>query len=650
MRVLTEQLTSSQQTIALLVAEKASLSAALDRLSDVEASSHETARMLVEARKEVEELRTRVEAADRNANEGAAQSYELAKRARELEDRCKEQDRELQLTKASIDEYRTDAERSARHVRELEEQIQSDDRVERAESALQNVQNRATELEVQLSKLKQSHALLRTEHEGVHGQLETSKGAAASWEAKHAALRNQHTDLQTQLSSAQSEYRSLTAAKSSTEDQLATAQQQVVALREDVARVTAEHIASMRQLQTAQSDARAATRRAEIAERTQADLQAESSRLLAAVEEMRPKIVELTDVRLALTERAAALEAAVRERDAVIATAEGAEHEARGRAEALEEQLRDALAVREREKAEAQEERDELQRGFAELQAELEDARAAVRDLEVERTTQRALTVRQTAELEILGGAQHTLADELSGVRRELEETKLAAAEQEDFLERARMDIEALRADKENELDVLRSELALLQAGSASPALGEELLASLRQQHHLELSAAQSQIRALQAAVFEADARVHALQRQLRTTVDVRNSGSSELDKRPPSRARTSSDDMRRAARRASGGPPGTTQTTFGANLSAETRHKRKVSLGMLKARIDSEVAAAVASNPASRAISPLPGAGLTSVPEDGGMDAGLSPKRPQFLDESHIFWCSSCRGELVIL
>ena len=39
-------------------------------------------------------------------------------------------------------------------VRELEEQMQSDDRVEPLENSLKNMQDRADELEFQLSKLK----------------------------------------------------------------------------------------------------------------------------------------------------------------------------------------------------------------------------------------------------------------------------------------------------------------------------------------------------------------------------------------------------------------------------------------------------------------------------------------------------------------
>lgn len=48
-----------------------------------------------------------------------------------------------------------EAERSKRRVRELEEQIQNDDRADRLQESLQNTQNRADELDFQLAKLKQ---------------------------------------------------------------------------------------------------------------------------------------------------------------------------------------------------------------------------------------------------------------------------------------------------------------------------------------------------------------------------------------------------------------------------------------------------------------------------------------------------------------
>jgi bacterioferritin (cytochrome b1) len=48
-----------------------------------------------------------------------------------------------------------EAEQHQHRVRELEEQIQSDGRVERLENSLKNTQDRADELEFQLSKLRQ---------------------------------------------------------------------------------------------------------------------------------------------------------------------------------------------------------------------------------------------------------------------------------------------------------------------------------------------------------------------------------------------------------------------------------------------------------------------------------------------------------------
>jgi predicted RNase H-like nuclease (RuvC/YqgF family) len=64
------------------------------------------------------------------------------------------QERELQLTKSSTEGLNIELEQSQGLVRELQERIQ-DDRVGQLEASLKNVQNRASELEFQLSKSKQ---------------------------------------------------------------------------------------------------------------------------------------------------------------------------------------------------------------------------------------------------------------------------------------------------------------------------------------------------------------------------------------------------------------------------------------------------------------------------------------------------------------
>ena len=220
------------------------------------------------------------------------------------------------------------------------------------------------------------------------------------------------------------------------------------------------------------------------------------------------------------------------------------------------------------------------------------------------------------------------------------------------------------------------------------------MLSALRQQHALELSTAESRSRALQTAVFDAEAQVHALQRQVGALEDELaqlrplrplSRGSShgtghghahahgpgaQSSRRPAARAVDRSDDLRRASfssLRQSGGAGGPSpppaRSAF-EGLSAEARHKRKVSLSMLKARIESEVAASShmprpgTKHPHAHSHSPHGKAvGLPAVIEPPSQPATppphthlANPKRPVFMDESHIFWCHSCQGDLVVL
>lgn len=414
---------------------------------------------------------------------------------------------------------------------------------------------------------------------------------------------------------------------------------------------------------------------------------------MRSLDEMRPKIVELTDIKLELTERVNSLENSLGDRDGIIAQLESSLHELREHKEVVDELLRDAESLREADRSAAQDNVAELQQGYTEMQSELEAALASVRELEVERSSHRQAAARQLEELEKLNATVHSLKEEAASLRGELEERKLAEVENGEILERARTDVEILRSElatKEEEIEHFRLEASQTAslADQISPALSQEMVSSLKQQHSFELSAAQSQIRALQTTVFELEAKNHSFHRQISSLEDLvaqlRSSSSSTSStaiatntnnsstrtgispnrptsppSRPSSRSRNHSDDLRRAsfARKTSNPlvspPPLPSQTFFGQNLSAETRHKRKVSLSMLKARIDSEVAAAINPHPPSRAISPDASkkAGLSSVTEtEDGHEHSLSLKHPQFLDESHIFWCHSCRGELVVL
>ncbi|KAH9968694.1 hypothetical protein BC827DRAFT_1257715 [Russula dissimulans] len=693
---------NQRQTIALLVSEKMTLSASLERLSDVSATASKLEVLLKDEQTFSERSRERILHLEIEAQKSSGTIGELSRREKVYEDKCREQERELQRTRSSAEELKIEVDQSQVLIRELQERIQSDDRVGELEASLQNVQNRASELEFQLSKSKQANVSLKGAHDRVETALREQTAAAASLAAKISDLEGRSAATQKQLATLTAEHQALRVDKSSLQSQVDSHLGTIAGLRKAAFQSASDQEMLNRQLQASQAELRSAIRRTEEAERIQQELQNEGSSLMRSVDEMRPKIIELTNVKLELSEKLNTLEQAIRDRDGVIDKLESLLQAAQDHIESLNTRLLDAETAHEKERSTAQETQDELQTGYAELETELSDALASIRELEVERAGQRQLANKQVEELDRMAAASQNLKEEIASLHQEVEEQKLAEVEQQEFLERARTDVEALRADlvaKVQEIDELRGHLSTAAAAnSASPSLDKEMINGLKQQHHLELSAAQSQIRALQTSVFEAEARAHAFQRQLSQSEDqlaqlrvssspsalasssLSTSSSSAASshatqrpftpdhpsvERPSSRARNhrDSDDLRRTSltqRRGSTNslsnnmPLPAAHPAFGANLSPETRHKRKVSLGMLKARIDSEMMAAAGSILPSRAASLLHAAGVEKasprLEPHAANGIQNSPSRPQFLDDSHIFWCHACRGELVVL
>ncbi|KAH9178858.1 hypothetical protein EDB89DRAFT_987003 [Lactarius sanguifluus] len=683
------ELQNQRQTIALLVSEKMSLSTSLGRLSDVSSRASELEALLREERAAAKSFREQTLQQDDQSQQHYATIERLSRKEKELEDKCREQERELQLTKSSAEGLKFEFERSQGLVRELQERIQSDD-VRQLEASLKNVQNRASELEFQLSKSKQAHVSLKADHDRIENELKERTASSESLAAKVSDLEGRHVFAQKQLTSVTAEHQALRLERTSLQSQLDEHLGSIAGLRKAASQSATNQEALNRQLRSSQADLRNAIRRAEEAERTHQDLQNEGSSLMRSLDEMRPKIVELTNAKLELSETNNLLEQAVRDRDSVIAQLESSLQAAQDQNESLASKLLDTETARERDRSSTQETQDELQRGYAQIETELSDALASIRELEVERAGQRQLANQRVDELDRMSSNSHSLKVEIASLHQELEERKLAEVEQEEFLERARTDVEVLRADlaaKVQEIEELRAEVSAAAASPSSssspssPSLDKEMMNALKQQHRLELSAAQSQIRAFQSSVFEAEARAHSFQKQLSQSEDqlaqLRAASQhvaaqrpfSPTPSRPSSRQRGRSDDLRRASLSSSsqqqqqrrGGPPqrSPAPSAFGVNLSPETRHKRKVSLGMLKARIDSEMAAVVIpSVPASRATSPLYHHASAAADPDNASpmdphathDTHSLHKRSQFLDESHIFWCHSCRGELVVL
>ncbi|KAF5374957.1 hypothetical protein D9758_000538 [Tetrapyrgos nigripes] len=626
---------NSQQTISLLVSEKAALVSDLERFSDVESKAEDLERLLSEEQTKTGSLEQHVE-----------------QLRSEIRDATARTERQLQLANASVTSLRNESEKHQRRVKELEEQIESDDRAERLEVSLKNTQERADELEFQLSKLKQIHADLKKERDDIQSKLQTQDDQGKHWEVQHSKLHEQYVSIQQQLSDVISEKDALIEEKSSRQLEIDNTQKALSLLQEKLSQAANELASNTRQLQTAHNEAKIAMRRAEDAERMQKDLQTEGTNLMRSLDEMRPKVVELTDQKLELTEKVDELERVISGYENNISELEASLEDAHQEKEALDNHWKQVISEREKDKTSALDSSTELQKAYSDLQEELNSALASVKTLDADRTRHQQEAARYLQELEDLNERSAAQKDELLKLRQELAQRSTEQEEEQDFLERAQNEIETLRQElssKEEELQRLRSPIRT----EAPRSLDDEILSSVKQQHSLELSTAQSQIRSLETALFDAEARSHTLTKQIAGLED-------QLAARPPVRSfspgipsRPSSRGARNVAEQRPYKPSALSRPAFEQNLSPETRHKRKTSLSMLKARMDSELAVAAAkanvtSSPNSRALSPV--SELSSEKLNRSMSNLPHVIRPQFLDDSHIFWCSSCRGDLVIL
>ncbi|KAG7099845.1 hypothetical protein E1B28_001652 [Marasmius oreades] len=658
---------NEQRTISLLVSEKSALTSELERLGDVDAKAQNIEDQLAQEQEKSRNWDVQLEELKAEMRNTSTRNQVLQVKEKELTEKSREQERQLQLANGTIASLRKESEAHQRKVKELEEQIESDDRAEKLEASLKNTQDRADELEFQLSKLKRAHTDLKTEREDLESRLNNHRDGEDVWKSKHSDLEQQQHSLQQQLTTVSSEKDTLLQEKSTLETEVGKAQEMLALLQGKLKQAAEDLAVSTHHLKAAQTEAKNAIRRAEDAERTQKDLQSEGMNLMHSLDEMRPKIVELTGAKLELSEMVEGLERALSNRDQVISQLEVSLQDVRDEKEMLEKQWQDMLSEREKERTNAEDSSNELQKAYDKLQEELDSALASVQSLESNRAQNHQDAGQRLQEVERLTILTISQSEELAALKQEVEQRSSEQAEGEGFIERAQNEIEILRQElntKDEEIQRLKGTVGTT-ANTSPRSLDDEMLGSYKQQHDLELSAAQSHIRSLETALFDAEARSHSLTKQVSALEGqlasyVHHRSSPPVPSRPSSQH---SNDLHRAAVTSSSrlNPSSAiirrTSPAYEQNLSPETRHKRKVSLSMLKARIDRELVAT--SQTHSRSMSPVPSVAGSN---DGSLSQRSRPStamgiksqglhvRPQFLDDSHVFWCSSCRGDLVVL
>lgn len=149
---------------------------------------------------------------------------------------------------------------------------------------------------------------------------------------------------------------------------------------------------------------------------------------MRSLDEMRPKIVELTGIKLELGEKVESLEHAVRNRDATILHLETSLEKTQEQRDEADKKLQEALELREQERSTAQDTSSDLQKAYTELQEELETSMTSVLTLEAERSNHHQESVRRMEEIARLTALTRKQAEELSSLREALEELRSAQA------------------------------------------------------------------------------------------------------------------------------------------------------------------------------------------------------------------------------
>ena len=266
----------------------------------------------------------------------------------------------------------------------------------------------------------QAHTALKLECEEIDAQRRLLTSRESELGTKHSELQGIHTATLQRLSSVESEKGVLTSEKLKIQAQANSAEQLVSELQTKLAQAAAEIAMNGRQLYSTQSELKDAVRRADDAEKIQNDLQAEGTNLMRSLDELRPKVVELTGVKMDLSEKISGLEHALQGRDATIAQLEATLEEVGDAKEEGEMRAQEAVARREKERLLALSDLSDVQKAYAELQEELDIATASLHNLEAERSSHHQQAARRLEEIEQLNASSRGQSEELLALRREL--------------------------------------------------------------------------------------------------------------------------------------------------------------------------------------------------------------------------------------
>lgn len=487
-----------------------------------------------------------------------------------------------------------------------------------------------------------------------------------------------------QLGQSRQQYQDISQERMLLQKELDTSRETIKAFHQQVATISTNLANRTRQQDELEMTLATTSRKLADTELSLQSLRSENLNILAQLEEVRPKLVELTNKTAEDEERISFNDRKIRGLEKEVEALEIDLHDIRlqletadAHARAQEENIITVTA----EKEKAEHDIAEGKKAHEELESVITRLHDELAKLNEERQRTDKVTSQLTQERDMLRSEINSLKIQLDQARYTSEELQRSEADSNEVLEEMRTELESLREqlfEKEQEVSTLRNSAVPKDrlGHGLSQSLSDELLSSLRDQHALEISNTHSRIRELESDLFDAKANEHTLHKRVAALED--ELGNLLRQSRVDGRRSTSTRSHTPLSQSFAHGRPVRPRVVYEENLPIEVRRKRKISLGMLKARIESERAAGMSMTGIGLGVSTgSPLSRVSSIveldetmerengfksqypghePQSGSVSAKHELIKPtpklhlKGWDESHIFWCHACKGDLVVL
>ncbi|KAK4056633.1 hypothetical protein OIO90_002481 [Microbotryomycetes sp. JL221] len=516
---------SQKQTIQLLVADKERMSARIRDLEQTQASSPISP--------------TTSSTAEDNAAARSTNNKRLQDELSTHKDESHKLARELQVAQHSLLELQTQLSSKNKALLDVQSQLresQSIGQTSGLESKLRSARDRADALELELNKARLSITKYKTDQDTLEAQFEASRQNLDKAIEDARIATDEAANARQQLQELKSETSTSGEARAAVDKQvielqaaLTAAQTQLSAAQADSTRARAKVESLENALSTAESNASKSAARRD-------SLQGENVELMASLEELRGKVVALSNEKATMQDQVAVLQQSNKEKEArihVLGTESSSEAN-RLRQELEEAQLRRGQQSHEAT-AEAENKLREAQRRIDMLEGELSDVRDqhhAEREQriefeqEIDQHQARLKEMEQQLEVSTANGT--ATQSQVDSLREELAQVEAQRRDSETTLKAVRAELADARDHHLAQLSELQHRVEMLTSSETSHTSRAQLLEAQLTELETVKATHETTIASLRAELVDADEKHAAALRQLQERLDQANAEADD--------------------------------------------------------------------------------------------------------------------------